>query len=134
MRVDLPDGAFAELYDPLKVPERKRRPVVAALVAFMKDRAAANVPQFDTKAMSEDEAAALSAQLDPDLLIAADALNDSVVVALVREWSFGAVSEDVLLDMPADAYKVLSEACAPHLNALMPNFQVSPDPKATTGS
>jgi len=134
VRIDLPDGGYAELYDPIKVPERKRRPVVAALVKFMRDRAQAQVPDFDAKNMSEDEAAKIAASIDPSLLVAADDLNDTVVVALVREWSFGEVTTDVLLDLPADTYKQLSTACAPHMQALMPDFQVSPDPKVTTGA
>lgn len=136
MRVDLPDGQWADLYDPVKVPERKRRPVVRALVAFMKDRQAHVVPTIDDSVLSdEDKAAALAAQIDPSLLMAADDLNDAVVVALVSAWSWEKdITADALLDLPADAYKALSEACAPHMNALMPNFQVSPDPKATTGS
>lgn len=134
-RIDLPEGQWADLYDPIKVPERKRRPVVRALVAFMKDRQAHEPPPFDPADLSDDEKAArIAAQLDPSLLVAADDLNDAVVVALVREWSFGAVTLEVLLDLPADTYKVLSEACGPHMNELMPSFEVNPDPKAGSGS
>lgn len=117
MRLDLPDGAWAILFDAAKVPERKRRPVFRALVAFM--------------ASQNGE---VGSKLDPAAVDLADDLNDALVVALVREWSFGEVSEAVLLDMPADAYRPLSAECAKHLDALMPNFSVSPDPKATTGS
>jgi hypothetical protein len=135
-RVELPDGQWADLYDPIKVPERKRRPVVKALVSFLKDRQQHAVPNISAEDLSdEDKAAALAAQIDPGLLIAADDLNDAVVSALVFAWSFElAVSADALLDLPADAYKTLSEACAPHLSALMPNFGVTPDTKAPTGS
>jgi hypothetical protein len=134
-RIELPEDQWADLYDPIKVPERKRRPVVRALVAFMKDRQEHEPPPFDAADLSDDEKAArIAAQIDPSLLVAADDLNDALVVALVREWSFGAVTLEVLLDLPADTYRVLSEACSPHMNELMPNFQVSPDPKASTGS
>ena len=135
VRLELPEGEWADLYDPIKVPERKRRPVVRALVTFMKDRQGADVPQFGAEDLSDEEkAAAIAANLDPELLVAADDLNDAVVIALVREWSFGAVTTDVLLDLPADTYEALSNACQPHMNDLMPNFQVSPDPKAGSGS
>jgi hypothetical protein len=135
-RVELPDGQWADLYDPIKVPERKRRPVVSALVTFMRDRQQFVLPTITAEALSdEDKAAALAAQIDPSLIIAADELNDTVVVALVSYWSFGeSVSIEALLDLPADAYKVLSEACAPLMQALMPNFGVTPDTKAPTGS
>lgn len=118
MRLELPDGQWAELYDPVKVPERKRRPVFRALVAFM----------------ASQDGGEIGSKLDPAAVDLADGLNDALVVALVREWSFGEVSEAVLLDMAADCYRVLSTECAKHLDALMPNFSVSPDPKVPSGS
>jgi len=134
VRIDLPDAQWVELCKPEKVPERKRRPVVRALVAFMKDRQLASIPDFDLTNLDEDKAAAIAAQIDPTLLVAADDLNDAVVLAMVQDWSFGPVTVDVLLDIPADCYKLLSDACSPHMNDLMPSFQVSPDPKADIGS
>lgn len=133
-RIELPEGEWADLYDPTKVPERKRRPVVRALVSFMRDRAEHTPPDFDAGDLGdEDKAAVLAAKLDPALIASADDLNDAVVIALVREWSFGEVTAEVLLDLPSDAYKELSAACAPHLNGMMPQFGVDPDPKATSG-
>ena len=136
MRVDLPDGQWADLYDPVKVPERKRRPVVRALLDLLKARAVHGVPSFDAEALTdEDKAAAVASQLDPSLLSSADELTDAVAVALVQAWSFEKnITVDSLLDLPADAYKALSEACVPMLPSLLPQFEVSPDPKATTGS
>lgn len=136
MRVELPDGQWAELYDPTKVPERKRRPVVRALVELAKEQALHGFgPEVDAASLTdEDKAAALAAKFDTSVLVAGDNLNDVAVIALVSSWSFGEVTVDVLLDLPAESYKALSEACAPLMMALMPNFQVSPDPKATTGS
>ena len=133
-RVELPEGNWADLYDPVKVPERKRRPVVRAVVRFFKDQQASAIPAFDPATVDEDTAATIAAQLGPDLLGAADDLNDAVITALVQSWSYGDVTTDVLLELPADAYKLLSEACQPHMTGLMPNFGTSPDPKAITGS
>lgn len=121
-RLDVP-GGWADIYDPLKVPERRRRPVVKALVKFM-------ASQNGTLPVTNGD----TPRIDPSVVEVADDLNDALIVAMVQSWSFGDVTVEVLLDLPADAYRALSTACSEHVTALMPNFQVSPDPKAAIGS
>lgn len=130
-RIDLPEGGWADLYDPLKVPEKKRRPVVRALMRLLKERAEHAPPEFNLEdAADEEKAAALAARLDPALIMATDDLNDALVVALVREWSFGIdVTVDNLLELPTDTYRVLSEATSPQLNVLMPQFRPESRPR-----
>lgn len=130
MKIDLPDGEWADLYDPAKVPEKKRRPVVRALTALIRERIEHKPPEFDAEDIAdEDKAAALVAKLNPALIMATDDLNDALVVALVREWSFDVdVTLDNLLELPTDAYRTLSEACSTKLDALMPQFRAQSGP------
>lgn len=117
MRLDLPDGAWAEVRDPKQVPERLRRPVSRAA-------AAAAATGFDAEHMATPE------QID-----AITSLNDHVIRALVASWSFEAeVSVESILDLPAAAYDALAAHAAKQVLALMPDFGPNPDPKAPTAS
>ena len=44
-------------------------------------------------------------------LVALDAFNDALILGYTKEWSFGEVSEEVLLDIPADAFDALITKC-----------------------
>lgn len=119
MRLELPEGAWAELADPAKVTERKREPARRAFVQAA-------------------QAQANGGDAGPIL----DALKDAgnkVTVAQVTSWSFGEeVTPDALLDLPGDAYDVLVKAATDRVSELLPEFEtvdeVPPDPKAPTPS
>src|ERR1035437_8625013 len=102
-RVELPDGAWCELADPVQVLHRKRKPVRRAMFKIAQRRAE------QTDVIGEEEL---------DLL---EALNDLIVVALVTSWSFDAeVTVGALGDLPGDVYDALQLACAPLSGALLP--------------
>ena len=132
MKVDLPDGAWAHLRDPKQVPERLRRPYASKMQSMAKYK-----PVFDRikKAASEEEKAAITAELPPECIEGFSESNDLMVVALVDEWSFDTpVTIDTVLDLPAGQYDALRTAVAPFLSELMPDYGPSPDPKAPTDS
>ena len=130
MKVDLPDGAWASLRDPKKVPERLRRPVLAVLMAQGKN--SAELPTITPDTPPEEVLQAL----DSSVLDKFSELNDLVVVALVEEWSYTdtPITADSVLDLPGDVYDALREAVAPFVVDLIPDFGPTPDPKARTGS
>jgi hypothetical protein len=60
-------------------------------------------------------------------------LADTVTVALTESWSFDApVSVDALQDLPDRDYQALLEAAGKHREALIPTFDVDPDPASPT--
>lgn len=117
IRVELPDGAWAELQDPRKVPERARRPVLTAQ---------AGLQQYVTGETLTTSPAALQAFSE---------LNDAMAVALVERWSYpDPVSLDGVLGLPGDAYDALREAVAPFATALLPDFSPSTDKGSPTSA
>jgi hypothetical protein len=113
-RHDVP-GGWVELRDPKKVPDRLRRPVKYAMVD------------------SQDLVAAVEAgTLTRDQFVSADAMTDTVILALVKEWSFSqALTVDGLLDLEGDSYDAITELVRPHVIELLPSFSGDvTDPKA----
>lgn len=129
-KLDLPDGDWAMLRDPAKVPERLRRPVAIASTGLFADiRAAKAMASIDV-----DDVQAVADTLDGDLFDRFQALNDLVIVALVSEWSFELpISVEAVGELPADAYDLLRRETARDVSALMPDFSPSPDPSSPTG-
>lgn len=114
----LPDDGWADLADPKKVTERKRKPVLRAMAAHLGVQAAQPVSEDGTGALTEDSIEAMSA------------LSEAVMVALVTAWSFPApITLDGLQDLPGDAYDALRDACGSFTGALLPSFAADTDPK-----
>lgn len=131
-RLELPDGGWADLLDPRKVSERKRRPITRLLLALASDGGLAEI-EASGDAPDAAAAARIAASLSGDALAAMDDLNDALVVALVDVWSFDVpCNAESVADLPGDAYEALRDACAPFLTDLMPNFAPSPDPGSPT--
>lgn len=129
-KLDLPDGEWAMVRDPAKVPERLRRPVAIASTGLFADiKAARAMAEADTTDLEE-----MAETLDGDLFNRLQALNDLVIVALVSEWSVDlAISVESVGELPADAYDILRRETAKHVAALMPDFSPNPDPSSPTG-
>ncbi|MGA5819732.1 hypothetical protein ACPC54_17965 [Kitasatospora sp. NPDC094028] len=138
-RIPLP-GGWADLRPVADITERHRRPIrklstqllghadFAAAVAEMQSSGK------DPASLTPDEqlrvAAGMGSAFD-DL----EAIQDLLVVAAVRGWSFDAVpiTVDGLLDLPGQALDALRAAVAPYQGALNPNLrEPSPDPTSPT--
>ena len=120
MRLELPDGQWAELAEPRKVPERKRRPYTTAAASM----GPATMVDPATGAVRID-----SAETKEQM----DAVLDALILALVVAWSYGVeVTLEAVQDLPGDAYDALRNACLEHAGELMPDYGASPDPKALT--
>lgn len=124
-RLDLPDGQWAELADPRKVPEKKRARYRRSHFAF--SAATADLPR-----MGDDKNVPDPRYLDDTAAELADNIAALLMVCLVREWSYGEVTVDVLDGLPADAYDQLLRACTPLATELMPSYEADVDPKART--
>lgn len=128
-RVSLPDDQWAELADPRKVSERKRRPYVQAMVAFT--QATALLPVIEEGEHKGDHP---PGSFGPEHTALFDATLDLLVVALVKAWSFDLpIDANSLQDLPVDCFDVLRKAVNEKGPALMPDLSVDPDPKAPSG-
>jgi hypothetical protein len=135
----LPSGATADLRDVVDVTERQRRPIkriqaqLAAMPAFVAAVKEAEAAQESPGAeLTPDQQLSIAAGLGDafDLL---ENLNDYVVAAVVRGWSYPfAVSADAAQDLPSRDLDALRTACGPYLGQLMPNFEPSPDSGSPT--
>ena len=121
-RLELTDDGWADLYAPRKVPERKRH--THDLAIFALNEATSGLPR-NAKG-DVDERYAGPAQGD-----ALKRVTWTLILALVRDWSYGPVNLDVLLDeVPGDAYDILARHCEKLWDELNPDFQADFDPKA----
>lgn len=124
-RVSLPDDQWAELADPKKVSERKRRPYVQAMVAFT--QATALLPR-------NEEGEHPPGSFGPEHSALFNVTLDLLIVALVKAWSFDLpIEQDALQDLPSDCFDALRKAANEKGPALMPDLSVSTDPKASSG-
>jgi hypothetical protein len=124
-RLDLPDEQHAILCAPRKVSERKRNRHQSAMFAL--NAATADIPRNPEKPDEPDVR-----HLGPEHNELLKAAERALILCFVREWSYGEISEDALLDLPGDAYDVLAEECNRLLPEMRPDFSPDPDPKART--
>lgn len=104
-KIDVP-GGWAKLRDPDTVTERQRKPFVLAIGRASK--------------ADENEDGGLSALVE---------VQDSLVLAMVEEWSFEfPVTAAGIEDLPHRAISALRSACMPFQKELMPDFGPNPDP------
>jgi hypothetical protein len=105
-RIELPDGAWAEFIDVDKITERKRRPMLAVIDAVRQEQTSVGLSE----------------------------MYDQFLVALIQAWSFGGEpSTETLLDLPIGTLDKLRKVAIPLFQDALPDFGVSPDPKATFG-
>ena len=129
-RLDMPHDNWAELREADEIPRkaaRKFRTVLYSIAA--KGNLDPNRPQ-------EEQAAELGKSLlSGDGMDGIEDMADAMVLAAVREWSFGAVCQEVLDETPDSALDAIYDACQAggYIDALMPDFGASPDDDAPTG-
>ena len=116
------------LRDPKKVPHRLRREVMRVSQKSAQHREAFQALQ---EAKDVEDVAKL---LPPEFLDLADELATAAALALIESWSFGDLTAETLENLPGDAYDAINSLVMPHLDALFPDFGVSPDPKALTAN
>lgn len=144
MRHEIPAG-WVELCEPEEVTERARRPIsyIEAKLGTLPGVAAAaltaeklGVADADQLAGLNDEAsAALMASMGEGLPLM-DEMNDLLIIARLRDWSFPKNGEpwatvDALLDLPSAAYKALRELCS-STEGIGVDAPPDADPKAST--
>ena len=116
-RIELPDGAWAELRNPRSVPERLRRPVTKMMF---------QISQQQTETINNDF-------VDPEMVLVYSELNDLLIVARVAAWSYDLpISVDSVLDLPGDAYEILQAKAAESMTEMIPNFGQSSDQESPT--
>lgn len=120
-RISLPDEQWAELHNPRKVTEKRRRPYISAMTAF------------NAIAPRDEKGELVSMAMGSEVAGLLDTALDLLTVALVRAWSFDLpITTDALQDLPVDAFDALRRAVNAVSHELLPNFSPTPDPKATT--
>lgn len=124
-KLPLPDDAWAVIRNPKKVPERLRRPVRLAANALQRTipederKAAVVIAAQEAAEASEEVKAAFGAppiaeletpdtELEPipsdEQQAAVDAYNETLLLAVIIELSYGPANLDTLRDIPGDAY------------------------------
>jgi len=125
-RIELPNGAWANLRTPSAVPERLRRPVTKAMFAIASGSAGKALVEVQQDLSDQEKAAQVAQSLNPDTLDMYSNLNDLLIVARVSEWSFELpITIDGVLDLPSNAYEILQEVTAKDITEMMPNFTTS---------
>lgn len=124
-RVEVP-GGWAELRSPGKVHERARRRYIAAMTDL--SGATADLPRDPNDPTSPDPA-----HMNGTHMALADRVSDMLILCLVREWSFGEVTEDVIGELETDQFDPIFKQCRDVARELMPDYSPDIDPKAPTG-
>jgi hypothetical protein len=127
-RIALPGGAWADLRPAGEITERLRRPIkklgakLASYPEFIKAVEDAQAKTADGSEMTAAQQLQLAAAMG-DAFDVLEELQDRLVVAAVRGWSYGsAITVDALLDLPSAALDALREVAAPYQSALSPDF------------
>ena len=134
MRLDLPDGEWAELASPRKVSDRRRQ---AWLVAQMDTEAAtADLPRIpgppDANGFPGPDVPD-PAHFRGEHMAAQFHSFDLLVLCFVKAWSLpDPVGLDAIEDLDAGTKDALVAACLPLGKELMPNYSPDIDPKAPT--
>jgi hypothetical protein len=130
-RLELPDDAWAVLAPPKKVQERKRRRYLAAMAELA--AATTSMPQVANPRYGQPGEPPVipdpSVPPTSEMLELGDRVGDMLILCLVREWSFGDVTEEVLAELEADKFDPLFRACRELAGDLVPDFSPDVDPK-----
>ena len=125
MRIDLGDGDWAELRHPNKIP---RQQTLNYRQVFY--RVAQHAVGVDD---SLSPTAAGAAMVQAGGLQAMEDLADALVLAVVKDWSFGEVTQEVLLETPTADLKKITDRCTDeYIRMLQPDFGVTPDRDSPT--
>jgi hypothetical protein len=127
--LQFPDGHTALIHDPDQVPVKKRRPYSRAQMAM--GVLTEDIPDdLEDDDKRRDKLLTIAGAKNPELI---ENLNDALILAFVSQWGYGAVTQEVLEEIPSGSYNKLLKHCEPLAKHLSANFEVTPDPKATTG-
>lgn len=126
-RLSLPDDNWALLASPKKVQERKRRRYIAELANL--SAKTSELPRNPNKPDEPDPRHMAGAHLE-----AADRVGDALILCLVKEWSFGDVTQEVLEGLEADCFDPILRACRDLAGGLLPDYSPDIDPKAPTSA
>ena len=136
-RVELPNGAWADIHLGDEISERKSRLIDEARMRMFKasdiDFSEVDIDASDEvnteklKRKMDAAQAAASMQFMPDV-------KDATILAFVIAWSFkGKPNNEALLDLPRKTYDVLYEACKSETIHVDTSPEGAADPKALTG-
>lgn len=138
-RVTLPSGAWADLKHPTDVTERHRRPILKIRTQLAKhadfvdaiEKAQKKLDENKKLTKAEQDVIADGLGDSFDLL---QELNDRVIVALVRAWSYEfPVDYDNVLDLPGKDLDELRQVTSPLMASMMPDFSPTKDRESPTG-
>jgi hypothetical protein len=127
MRVDLPDGEWAEFHSPRKVSDRHRR----AFLRAMSDVSAATADTPKMVGPSGDLQPAFLTGEQTELEFHA---FDLLLMCFVKAWSLeGEPTLEAVEDLDVATKDALMAHAMPLMGEMMPDFGADPDPKARTG-
>lgn len=124
-KLEFRNGAYAELRQIADVPEGKRRPVVELATAALPMLGELQALQVAVQGGAAD-VASMAGAVKPETLTLISKIGDAMVLAFVKAWSWGAVTEEVLLsELPGDAYAELRDVCLPLFAEIAPKFDAN---------
>jgi hypothetical protein len=130
MKIDLGDGDWAEVRHANKIPHS--RTMEYRKVFFQVVEAGSGIDQ----SLSDDEKqqAAGKALIEAGGLLTMEDLANALVLAVVKDWSFGPVDLATLLEVPTADLKTIQDHCSSdeYVKMLQPDFGVDPDPESPT--
>lgn len=126
-------GGWVELRAPEDVPERLRQPLKVASLQLarypaIRKQAELSAKQQPVPETLADEALAEMAAGGGELAFRMTNLN---ILARVREWSFGDVTLDALMELPARTFDELEGLCGT-ADDLAEDLGPNPDPQSPT--
>jgi hypothetical protein len=133
MRLKLPYDNWAELRAPDEVPRKAARAFRKHLYK-MAQVTEGNGETIVLNEVTDEQAAALAIMRSEDGFDKIEDMAEALVLAAVREWSYGAVCEAVLEEVPDKALDLIYDECQRQdfIGHLMPDFGVSPDDESPT--
>lgn len=133
MRLELPYDNWAELRAPDEVPRKAARAFRKHLYK-MAQVTEDNGETIVLNEVTDEQAAALAIMRSEDGFDKIEDMAEALVLAAVREWSYGAVCEAVLEEVPDKALDLIYDECQRQdfIGHLMPDFGVSPDDESPT--
>lgn len=133
MRLELPYDNWAELRAPDEVPRKAARAFRKHLYK-MAQVTENNGETIVLNEVTDEQAAALAIMRSEDGFDKIEDMAEALVLAAVREWSYGAVCEAVLEEVPDKALDLIYDECQRQdfIGHLMPDFGVSPDDESPT--
>lgn len=129
-RLELPYGNYAELREADEIPRKAARRFRKVLYSM------ASAADVDATLPQEQQAEAVGKAMlaSDDGMDGIEDMAEAMVLAAVREWSYGSVCQEVLDDIPDAALDLIYDACQAggYIEKLMPDFSTDPDPDSPT--